>query len=148
VSIRSDLLSVVDDLRGIPSSSDFDLRRYRVVLRTRTWPGGQPGLGTPTDVDMEILPRPKVRPLSPQEIASSGGTFQQGDWMVDKITPDYGTGGYTPGAIHIRPGANNQDVAVLLIGDEGTIECDAVKFWHDRAFTYRMVVRTNRTTSG
>lgn len=151
MSIRSDLLSVVDELRAIPSSSDFDLRRYRVVLRTRTWAGGKPGLGAITDADTEILPRPKVRPLTPKEVADSGGSYQDGDFMVEKITPRYTsptTGGWTPAMIHQRPASAAQDTAVMLIGDEGTIECDSVKFFFERAFGYRMVVRARRVVSG
>lgn len=148
-TLRDDLLPVFDDLRQLPDQ--FGLRRYSVVLRTRTWSGGEPGIGSPVDTDTTVTPPPRVRVMSPKEIAASGGTYQDGDFMIEKITPRYTsptTGGWSPGLLHERPGASADDVVIVLTGDEGTIECTAVKFFFDRAFNYRIVARARRVVSG
>jgi len=148
-TIRDGLLPVVDALRQLPS--DFGIRRYSVTLRSRAWSGGSPGLGTATDTDTLISPAPRVRVLSPKEVASSGGTYQDGDFMIEKITPAYTsptTGGWAPSVLQQVPGASADDVVIVMVGDEGTIECTAVKFFFDRPFNYRVVARARRVVSG
>lgn len=145
-TLRDDLLPVVDELRQLPT--DFGVRRYAVTLRRRTWSGGSPGRGTATDADVVLTPRPRVRPITTQEIASSGGTYREGDWVVTSITPSYGTGGYAPSALNLRPASAAEDVTVILTGDEGTVECDVVELWFNRPFTYEVVVRERRVAVG
>lgn len=150
MTLRDDLLPVVDDLRELPD--EFGLRRYSVKIRRRAWSGIKPGQGTPTDVDVEIQPRPKVREVTTQEIADSGGTWRQGDFKVDKVTPHYVdglvTGGYTPSQLNIRPSGINQDVCFILTGDEGPFECQLIEIHFERSFTYWMVVRRTITSRG
>lgn len=144
-NIRDSLLPVVDALRQLPNS--FGLRRYSVAIRSRTWSGNYPGELTPTDTDTVINPPPRVRNVSPEEVASSGGTYEAGDYMIEAITPSYTsltgtTGGYTPAQLRIRPGAgSNNDVAIILTGDEGSFECELVKANFDRPFRYWLVAR-------
>jgi hypothetical protein len=82
MSFRTSLLPLLNSLRKLPSES-FDIYTTQVLLRTRTWSGGEVGSGTPTDSDMEILPRPKVRKEG--EIGLT----------VGPITPANTAGGYT-----------------------------------------------------
>lgn len=148
-TLRDQLLSVVDQLRYLPAQ--FGVRRYTVTLRTRTWSGDAPGRGTPTDVDTVLTPTPRVSVMSTDEIAASGGTYREGDFVINAITPRYTsptTGGYTPAQLNLRPTAANQDVTVILTGDEGTVECDVVQLWFQRPFTYHLVVRARRTAVG
>src|SRR5713101_5514053 len=84
-SLRDSLLSVVDCARQLVA--DLGLHRYSVILRTRTWSGTYPGEGSPTDVDVTITPRPRVRVMSPRDVASSGGTYREGHFKIDMITP-------------------------------------------------------------
>lgn len=145
-TLRDQLLPVVDQLRALPQQ--FGIRRYTVTLRTRTWSGDRAGRGTPTDADVVLSPVPRVRVVTTAEIAASGGTYREGDFRVSAITPNYAGGGYSPTALQVRPTALNQDVTVLLTGDEGTVECNVVEFHFDRPFTYSMVVREKRTAAG
>lgn len=145
-TLRDDLLPVIDELRQLPN--EFGIRRYTVTLRTRTWSGGAVGRGTATAVDAVLFPVPRVQVITTAEIAASGGTYREGDFRVTAITPSYGTGGYSPTALNLRPSATNKDVTVILTGDEGTIECGVVEFHFDRPFRYTMVVREKRTLVG
>lgn len=148
-TLRDQLLPVVDQLRQLPNQ--FGLRRYAVTIRKRTWSGDAPGRGTSTDVDTVLTPVPRVRVITTQEVASSGGTFREGDFIISAITPRYTsptTGGYSPAQLDLTLTALNQEATVILTGDEGTVECDVVEFWFHRAFTYEIVVRARRTAVG
>ncbi len=145
-SLRDSLLAIVDCARQ--TVADMGIFRYSVTLRTRTWSGTYPGEGSPTDVDAIITPRPRVKVMSTQDVASSGGTYREGDFKIDMITPRYDTGGWSPAMLNLRPGITNQDVTIILTGDEGTIECQAVEFRFSDPFTYVLVVREKRTAVG
>jgi hypothetical protein len=148
-TLRDQLLPVVDLVRKLPAQ--FGLRRYTVTLRTRTWSGSYSGEGTPTDVDVLLTPTPRVEVLSTKDVASSGGTYREGDFRVTAITPRYTaptTGGYTPAQLNLRPTAQNKDVSVILTGDEGTIECMVIEFRFVRPLRYTLIVREKRTAVG
>lgn len=145
-TIRDKLLPTVDKLRQLPNR--FGIRRYTVTIRRRTWSGGAPGRGVATDADTVLFPVPRVRVMSTDEIAASGGTYREGDFVINAITPSYGAGGYTPAQLNLRPNGPAEDVTVILTGDEGTVECDVVQLWFHRAFNYHVVVRARRTAVG
>lgn len=152
MKLRDGLLPVLDRLRQIPDN--LGIRRYSVILRKRSWPGGVPGKGTPKDVDVEIVPKPRVRLLTAKEVADAGGTYATGDYKVEKITPKYaaemagGRTGWSPGQIIQAVGAQGDDIALLLVGDEGTIECTPVEYHFDRPFNYWLVARRRRQAGG
>jgi hypothetical protein len=145
--VRSDVLPDLDEARAL--IDELGLRRYSVTIRRRQWSGGKPGLGTATNTDLVLSPRPRVREISVREVAGSGGTFESGDFRIDKITPRYTaptTGGYTPAMLVISPANAAQDVVIVLVGDDGTKVCTLVESSFDRSFGYSMVVRPRRET--
>lgn len=144
--LRDDLLAIINCARQ--TVAETGIYRYDVTLRVRTWTGTYPGEGTPTDVDVTISPRPRVKVMSTRDVASSGGTYREGDFKVDYITPRFATGGYSPAMLNLRPTMQNQDVTVILTGDEGTIECQVIEFKFDDPFNYSLVVRERRTAVG
>jgi hypothetical protein len=88
-----DLQQTIDDARGI--ATDIGARIYTVTRRLRTWSGGELDAGTPTDVDIVLAPRPKVRAQSRgieaalQEALTSGGQRVQGDLVVEQVSMAY-----------------------------------------------------------
>jgi hypothetical protein len=105
MSLRDDLLGVLDAVRGIPD--DLGLRQYTVTVRVRTWSGSRPGVdaSTATDVDTPIwvdagTHKPKVRQVTQREVIASGGIYSDQDLRVGPITP--------PG-----PSSDNSDVTVF-----------------------------------
>lgn len=98
-TLRVGLLPVFDSARTL--IDDLGLRTSRVILRTRTWDGGSVRMGDPTDEDLELNPRPKVRDIAPGRLA------------VGPITPSYAGGGYTP---------------AQLFPDD-TLDADEERFW-------------------
>ena len=152
MSDRDDVLADIAEARQ--DVADAGLRRYALVLRTRTWSGAARGLplgSTPTDSDVTITPPPKVRLVSEREIASSGGLLKQGDYQISRVTPAYTSpsdGGYAPSDIdpmlQSAP-ASNVERTWILTGDEGSFECTIVGSWHlEEPFNYRCVMRRVR----
>lgn len=144
MAVRDNILVPLDAARSIIAG--LGLRRYTVTVRRRAWSGGQPGAGTATNTDLVLSPTPRVRTLAPREVAASGGTYEEGDYRVDKITPAFlgpPPGGYTPAQLHPEPGAA-EDVVVVLAGDDGAKVCTIVGAPADRAFGYELIVRPRR----
>lgn len=113
MALRDDLLPVFENARTLIDG--FGLRTTRVIVRVRTWTGGpdgaQVGLGTYTDSDMEIIPSPRVR------------VSNEGEVIVDRITPAFAGGGYTVAQLNPAPTLTaGQRVIYILIGPNGTRE--------------------------
>lgn len=96
MTLRSDLIPVVDDARSIVD--DFGLRprvvKVRTVTRATT---GLASIGTsPTNSDLTIDPRPRVSDLT-RNIATAPGIQEQGDYRVTKISAAYTEAQLDPG---------------------------------------------------
>jgi hypothetical protein len=86
-----DLLQTVDDARQV--ATDIGARLYRVFVRVRTWSGATKGGGAFSDVDTELLPRPRLRLQSPdgevspiEDVFTRAGEHFEGLITVDKIS--------------------------------------------------------------
>ena len=123
---REDWLQITHAVRGIPSSSAFDILTTKVVVRTRTWSGVRVNVGTPTDVDAEILPRPRVK--------ESG----DGAIIIDRIQPSSALGGYTPQQlVPAEPQALNVERFWVLTGPDGVARKFVnARFVSDKALHY------------
>ena len=96
MSLRDDLLPLIDSIRGIPG--DLGLRRHVVTIRVRTWSGERVGLGTRLDTETVLSVgagayNPKVTRVSQKDIVASGGLYQSNDVKVGPLTPEYLGGG-------------------------------------------------------
>jgi hypothetical protein len=158
MSVRDRILPVVDRARA--KIAQLGLRRYRAIIRRRTWAGrtvgdtaGQnPGF---TNTDVELTPTPKVELLSPvgaqmAGIIPSGGSIEDRYFKISGITPQYSTptgaraGGYTPADLKlaIPAGVQNQEVLVVLVGDDGKERpCTLVLQDFSKPFRYELTVR-------
>lgn len=151
MSDRDDLLPTVDEIRQIPT--DFGIRRFAVILRRRIWSGNYVGDGTPTNDDITLTPLPKVRdafavgsndPKMLEYIIAQGNVIKDRYYKINRITPFYGSGGYTATQLRMRPSPDYKNVepVVILVGDDGFArECVQVSFEIDRAFGYSMLVQ-------
>ncbi len=117
-TLIQDLLQTVDDARQI--STDLGARLYRVFARTRTWTGATQGAGTFTDVDTELLPRPRVRAQMPNEdfepllqAYSNAGLHWEGKIKIDKISAQI------PLAVLNPTLAENQRQFFIVLGADG-----------------------------
>lgn len=99
MGLRDELIAVVDEIRQDILVDETGLRLHVVETRLRSWSGGQPGKGTPTDTTVELEPRPRVRPPAPRLIAESGGKVQDGDRILDRISATYDEADLTGGTL-------------------------------------------------
>lgn len=86
MALRDDLIPILDGVRRDVVDGAVGLRLHTVVVRRRAWSGGRIGLGTPTDTDTVLDPRPKVRPPSPRLRWKEPGKFEDGDLVVSAIS--------------------------------------------------------------
>ena len=105
MALRDDLLPVFNNARQLVQ--DFGLRQSRVWVRQRAYSAGEQHLGDITDADVEILPRPKVEEMDPTTLKAS------------RITPDYGTGGYTTADLLPAQVAGTERYYLVQVGPDG-----------------------------
>ena len=117
-TLIQDLLQTVDDARGI--ATDLGARLYRVFSRIRTWTGITVGVGTFTDVDTELLPRPRVRAQMPNadfeplvQAYSNAGLHWEGTLKLDRISAQ------TPLSLLNPNLAENQRQYFIVLGADG-----------------------------
>lgn len=86
MSLRTDLIPIVDDLRREVVDVTAGLRLDDVFVRTRSWSSGQVGRGTYTDATFTLDPRPAVREPEPRRDGAEPGKFEAGDRVVERIS--------------------------------------------------------------
>ncbi len=145
MTLRTDLLPVVDELRALAGPSGFDVRTSQLTVRARTWAGGRRGLGPATDSDLVLPQIYKIREVKTQEIASSGGLFEMGDVLVGPITPtDVSGGGFT--AAQLAPdGQTGTEIVYVITGDLAG-EYSRVELNKSKPFSWFLTLRRRRTT--
>jgi hypothetical protein len=156
VSFASSLLPGLDRLRTIPGS--LGLRPYSVSLLVTTWTGDTTGIGigrgTKTDTLTPITlaggQPPKIRRLSYKETVAGGGKYQEGDFKIGPLTPDY-VGGGVPFSVMAptRTGDARTGYHFVLYGPDTPAEgllCEPVEEQADRALHRYLVVRPTGST--
>ncbi len=104
----------MDDARKIIAEPPgLDFRTASLTIRTRSWTGGGNGaeirLGTSTDSDLLLVPRPKMK-------EQDGGNL-----LVGPITPSYAGGGYTVAQLNPLVAATaGQEILYVVTGPAGT----------------------------
>jgi hypothetical protein len=96
MTLRDELLPLIDDLRGI--AGDLGMHRFQVWVRTVTWSGARIGLGNKTTTDTRLLvggQDPKVKVLKDESIVAGADDLQGAEFEIGPLTPSFGTGGYT-----------------------------------------------------
>ncbi len=99
MSLRSELIGLVDGVRDEVIDEEIGLRLHTVQTRRRTWSGGEVGRGTSTDVTVSLSPKPKVTDPASRFQPAAGGKFEAGDRYVTKISATYTAAQLTGGAL-------------------------------------------------
>lgn len=145
MTLRTDLLPVVDTLRALTGPSVLDIRTAQLTIRTRVWSGGYIGEGTAADSDLVLPKQYKVENLTSKEVASSGGRFEDGAMRIGPITPDYVTGGYAPS--DLKPTVTNDATEVIyILAGQVAGEYSLAQLRTDKPFSYFITVNRKRTT--
>lgn len=119
----------LDALRGCADQARRCAEPYvttQVTIQVRRWTEGLNGAGDFVVLRQTVLPkRFPVRQLRQQELSGSGGSYQEGDLIVEDISPPYtshGGGGFTveqldPASTLPKP-AKDIEILYLLDGDQ------------------------------
>jgi hypothetical protein len=129
MTLRDDLIPVIDETRDLVE--DLGLRLHVVKTRRRSWSGGEPGSGTPTDTDTTLTPAPKVSEPSPGVVAAAPGRYEQGDLFISKVSATYTQDELDGGTI------GGDEEWWILVDDEPYRVVAAT----ERAFEWRLHVR-------
>ena len=124
-TLRDDLLPIVQDGRAL--IQDFGLRQSRVVIRTRTWSTGKTRSGTYTDVDLELLPRPRIKETGDEAL------------NVDRVTPQNTSGGYTVAQLN-PPDTAGVEIIYVVTAPNGTKDYRLASIEDKGNFGYSMVL--------
>lgn len=163
MSLRTDILPIADELRGLAGPSELDVRPSQLTIRKRTWSGGRIGLGATqdpvthlpaayTDDDAVVPQIYRIRHVSAREVASSGGRYEAEDIKVGPITPAYGfqstAGGWSPSAL--KPDGTDAMEVIYVIGgaDENAMHGDytLIQLHTEQPFSFYTILRRRRTT--
>lgn len=145
MSLRTNLLKVIEHARALTGPTGFDIRINQLTIRTRTWSGSILRQGVATDSDLIIPAIYPIRLITEQELNSAGGQYEVGDILVDHITPTDGAGvGYTP--TQLRPVVTSDNVEVIyVITGPHSGEYDLIDLRTYRPFTWQIVLRRKIT---
>lgn len=139
MNLRDEVLDAFAEGRGV--AEELGLRRFHTYVRRRTWRSGSslpwstsaPGRGYPCDAEVRLTPAPKVEDVSVRMIASSGGTYRDGDLLLTKITPrrEPATGVEVQELLQ-RPAGAGEECHLVLLSRGGTA-------WHVYEGTDRLL---------
>lgn len=129
MTLRDDLIPVVDDTRDLIAELGFRLDTF--VVRVRTWDGAEVGRGTATDEDVTLTPTPKWRDLPPRLVFDAPGIYETGDQQVYRISATYEESDLNPVL------TSTQELIWLVNGEEWRPVARPQK----RAFEWRVVLR-------
>lgn len=92
MTLRDDILDVIDDIRGIPD--ELGIRLFTVAVMSRTWSGERPGLGIATNSTTPLMVahgefNARVRGLTSKDVLASGGLYTSEDVKVGPVTPPF-----------------------------------------------------------
>lgn len=145
MSLRTELLPVVDTLRALTGPSVLDIRTAQLTIRTRTWSGAEVGLGTASDSDLVLPKQYRVESLTAKEVAGSGGRFSDDAVRVGPVTPAFTGGGYTPEQLNPGTTLDNVEVIHILAGQvNGWYRLASLRT--EKPFSYTMVLNRRRDT--
>lgn len=149
MTLREELLELVDDVRGLLAPDELDQRTSKLTIITRAWAGGRVRSGAKWDqVVLELPQRYKVQQLSAKQaefLLGSGGRYSPGDAVRVVVTPAYTGGGYTEAQLKPPVPQSGTEIIYLLDGAvAGEYSLAGLKL--DRPYRYELtLLRTNRT---
>lgn len=149
-SLRDDLRDVFDSARQVVD--DLGFRQRSVVLRTLADAGADDGtitaaLTAQTPTDLVLTPTPRVHGNA-KRIEAVFGNYENGDVMVDKVSPNYTRA-------QLDPGDGNPNHPATYLVDctvvSGTVTDEGDRFRlhgiEKRNSEWRLHLRRMRTTS-
>lgn len=143
-SLRSNLLPLLDKLRGLPGQLGF--RQYKVWVRTTEWSGSRPGQGTKTVTDTRLLvgngQDPKVEEVRRNDVVAGIKELVNAQYDIGPLTPKFAGGGVSEDTINPQKTDAVTETLYVLKGPgmppEGLL-CERIADHVDRSL--RIVIR-------
>jgi hypothetical protein len=114
MSLKDDLLPLVDTLRGIPA--DLGFRPYQVWARKTEYAGPRVGLGAFTVTETRLLVGgrdPKVRTVTSKDVVAGTPEMQMVEYEIGPLTPDFGSGGVAESTVN--PEASSTPATIMFV---------------------------------
>lgn len=89
MSLRDNLIPLVDSIRESVIDVMAGLRLHTVAVRQTAWDSGTVGRGVKVNYDHYLEPVPKVENPSPSMTFGQPGVFEDGDRVVSRISAMY-----------------------------------------------------------
>lgn len=147
-------LSAIDKIRALQGPAAFNIVPSQLTITQRQWSGRTMNVGALTTTTLAALPQYYlIRELSPYEVASSGGRFEQGDLKMGPITPPFAAGPWGPaggfGAAQLFPSVPNDsgEIVYTLTGNHPG-EYALRRYIDDDPTGFFLVIRRLRATIG
>lgn len=143
MSLKDDLLPLVDTLRAIPGELGF--RPFQVWVRKTTYAGPRVSVGASTFTETRLLvngQNPKVRELKGKDVVAGTPEMAASTFEIGPVTPSFPGGGVSYGTINPTKTSVPTTVLFVLKGpglpDEGLL-CQ--RFDDDTDKPLRTVIR-------
>lgn len=101
MSLKDDLLPLVDDVRAIAGELGF--RPFQVWARKTTYSGSRVGDGSPTVTETRLLvgrQDPKVREIKSKDVIAGSQEFTSAVYEIGPLTPEFPGGGIAESTIN------------------------------------------------
>jgi hypothetical protein len=144
MSLKDDLLPLIDELRAIPG--DLGFRPYEVWVRVSTYAGPRgTGMGAQNVSETRLLvggQNPKVREVKRSDVVAGTAELIEAEFDIGPLTPEFAGGGTQESVINPPKSSVPTEVFFLLKGpgmpSEGLL-CKKVGDHFDRPL--RIVIR-------
>jgi hypothetical protein len=119
MSLKDDLLPIVDDARGIAGELGF--RPYQVWVRKAEYTGAHTSLsvGTRTVTETRLLvggQDPKVREVTRKDLVAGTAELVDAEYEIGPLTPEFAGGGVSENTINPDKTSSRIEVTFLLKG--------------------------------
>lgn len=145
-TFRTVFLDVADTLRALTGPEVFDIRTTKLTVISRNYVGGRrSSQAAYVDSELDLPQIYKIRPLKTNEIADSGGKYEQGDIIVGPITPKGDTLGWTEAELQPKPSQDGLDVIYRCTGAHNG-DYSRVELRSHKPFSYYLILRRRNDT--
>lgn len=117
MSLKDELLPLVDELKAIPGELGF--RPYQVWVRTVESAGSRSGIGARTLSETRLLvggQDPKVREVKREDVTAGNKAHLEAEYDIGPLTPEFAGGGVAEDTINPQQTGTPAQVFFVLKG--------------------------------
>lgn len=146
MSLKDDLLPVVDALKAIPGELGF--RPFQVWVRTTTYAGPRVGVGARSVTETQLLvggQNPKVREVKSKDVVAGTPELMDATFDIGPLTPEFAGGGVAESTVNPEKTGTPTTILFRLVGpglpDDGLL-CQRISDDLDRPLRHMIRVKS------